>query len=527
MTLVLLSGAEKELKVKERFHANEREIIKYLNLDELLPYLCEGDAALLSFEEGSQFSSASNFSSRGKKVKTLFQKIMGRSSAPYSRFLNCLHREKNHLGHAYIRAILEGWQYSSASDIAYSESLKDAVRKDLVSFKSGLNLSELSPYLYECQLLTETEMKCICDPNNKIWIISLFDTLDTKGPLAYSLFTRCLQKECSHPTHNELYAKIMDVAGSLSRKRPLEEDAPKTSLIKRTPCRLKPDRPLAGKRYEELMVTFQTCHHNGEWLKLETEAQKYLAEEATPCYELRIVTLLEMAISWIFRQDKERALNLVSKAKKICKMLSGNNSIFLQGRCEYVLSRLFRYLKVYKKARKHAERAKYILFNVEPGEDSAFANYCDACVLVESSSDFEDSQRDAELFFQVAIDAARSHTSGLDLVAPHSFIRLAEMYLGSTHYKAGIVSDMKNLQKAEDCLRTVDKESLAVRSQCHFHLIESDLYCNKAMFSESEKAMLSESEKSAQHALDMSKKYNFTNEITSAENRLQALRLAS
>ena len=56
MTLVLLSGAEKELKMKERFHANEGEIIKYLNLDELLPYLCEGDAALLSFEEGSQFS---------------------------------------------------------------------------------------------------------------------------------------------------------------------------------------------------------------------------------------------------------------------------------------------------------------------------------------------------------------------------------------------------------------------------------------------------------------------------------------
>ena len=111
---------------------------------------------------------------------------MGRGSAPYSRFLNCLHREKNHLGHAYIRAILEGWQYSSASDIAYSESLKDAVRKDLVSFKSGLNLSELSPYLYECRLLTEAEMKCICDPNNKIWIISLFDTLDTL--IRYILF---------------------------------------------------------------------------------------------------------------------------------------------------------------------------------------------------------------------------------------------------------------------------------------------------------------------------------------------------
>lgn len=176
-------------------------------------------------------------------------------------------------------------------------------------------------------------------------------------------------------------------------------------------------------------------------------------------------------------------------------------------------------LKQYQEAKQHAEEAKKILFNVEPGEDSAFANYCDACVLVESLSENPTLKeiKEVEGYFMIAIDDARSHHSGIDLVAPHSFMRLAQMNLGSTHYTAGSISDKDSVGKAADYLRNVDRSRLCIHSRCHFHLIESDLYRSKKMLSESKRA--------AHDALDAARKHNFTNEIMSAENRLKALQV--
>lgn len=235
--------------------------------------------------------------------------------------------------------------------------------------------------------------------------------------------------------------------------------------------------------------------------------------------ELQAVALLEMAVSCVFRRQEEAAISYVSKARGKCGNMSADNSTILQGRCEYILSRLFRYLKQYEKAREHVIKAKQILFNAEPGEDSAFANYCDACISVESLS--EDSTLEefqaVERCFRFAIEYDHSHNSGLKLVAPHSFMRLAQMYLGSGHYVAGSVKNQERICCATNCLESVHVEclSLDLRSACHFHLIQSDLYWNKGM--------LAESQLSATQALDVSRRQNFTNEIQSAENRLRAL----
>ena len=64
--------------------------------------------------------------------------------------------------------------------------------------------------------------------------------------------------------------------------------------------------------------------------------------------------------------------------------MRGDNSSFLEGRCEYVLSVLYRYSKQYDKAREHAENAQRILFIAERGHDTAFTCLCYAALLIET-----------------------------------------------------------------------------------------------------------------------------------------------
>lgn len=513
-------------EVKTRFFRHKAEIGGCLNLEELVPLLCEGTAALLSFQEGQSLLDSS-LSSRAR-ADALFGKMAEKGPKSYSTFLSCVGRERSHLGHSYVQALLEGRQYASESNIALSASLKQAVVDNFSAFSRGICLTELTPHMYQRGLLTEQEREYVsntgCTTSKRVMF--LFSALDAKGPTAYSLFAECLRDEHSHTTHRELLETVLEnsqVKTPRAGKRKsfsLEasgSNSLEVSLCKRPPRRLSLNGVLRSSKYRDLMFTFETYHHSGEWGKLEEEALKYV-RDGSP-HELQAVALLEMAVSRILRKDKDGAMALVSRAKETFHHLSGENLVILQGRCEYILSRLFRYLNLHQEAREHAENAKKILFNVEPGGDSAFANYCDGCALVETLGPHptqEELER-AECFFMIAIDDARSCSTGINLVAPHSFMRLAQMYLGSTHYTPGSVRDEQSISKATNCLKNVDPTSLSSRSRCYFLLIESDLYQSKGMFPEAER--------SATHALDMSRRCEFNIETISAENRLRALQI--
>ena len=498
---------------------HESEIGECLNFDELVPLLCEGTSALLSFQEGQSLLDSSLH--RRDRADSLFRKLAEKGLESYSTFLSCVKREESHLGHSYIQALLEGTQYASESDIALSKILKQAVVSNFTAFSRGICLLELSPHMFQCGLLTEDELKKLSNTQSSAMVVELFAILDTKGPLAYNLFAKCLHDENNHRTHHQLYSMMhTNVCTSQPpgpRKR--ANTSYVSTLCKRVPQRLRLQGPLRGKDYDKLIVTFRTYHHNGEWMKLEAEADKYLKLESTPC-EKQVVSLLEMAVSCILQRKEEKIIaNLVEEAKSRCTMLCGENLVFLKGRCEYVLSMHFRYLKNYEEAKKHAENAKKILFNVEPGDDSAFANYCDACAIVEmlSENSTPEEVEEVECYFRIAIDDARSHGSGFDLVAPHSFMRLAQMYLGSSHFAAGSIRDKENIDKAANCLNNVDQTALLGRSRCNFLLMESDLYQSKGMLFEAEEA--------ARCALKLSKKLKFNNEDEAAKNRLQALKV--
>ena len=377
-----------------------------------------------------------------------------------------------HLGHAYIAALLQGKEYASHSSVLRSREVKKTLVCHFSAFVKGINLMELVPHMYQAGLLTDDERDYTSDNRHSHTerVMYLFRALDSKGPSAYSLFAESLADEHSHPAHSELHALINgDLCSSKdqdSAARKHTHDAQNTSdmklsLCKRPSRRLKLHGPLKGREYEELMSSFQGCHHNGEWSRLEERAARYTATDVS-C-ELQAVALLEMAVRWIFQREEEKAVSCVSRAKEKSKLACGDNAVFLQGRCEYILSRLFRYLKQYSRAKLLTLRGSCSTWS-QARTQRLLTTVTHVCQWRPSCS--EDSTleevKEVERCFMFAIDNARSHNSGLDLVAPHSFMRLAQMYLGSGHYVAGaVIRDSNSIRNAANCLRNVNVATLS------------------------------------------------------------------
>ena len=147
--------------------------------------------------------------------------------------------------------------------------------------------------------------------------------------------------------------------------------------------------------------------------------------------EVRVVGLLENAISWLLRCNDARALMIIKQAKELCETeVSENNAVFLKARAEYNLSRIYRHLKQDDKALECAEKAMVLLFNAAPGEDSAYANYNHACALAANSNSSDAAQIMCEFTFAVDIglvDQAASCRSNKwsQIVASKSLIRHA------------------------------------------------------------------------------------------------------
>ena len=506
-----------EKKVKERFCKNFKAISECLNYEELVPLLCEGseETAVLSIGESQSFLDSSV--NRPDKAAQLSQKLESKS---YSVLLDCLYKEEEHLGHSFICDLLEGRQHASEKDIIYSKTVKGAMKKKLTAFTKGLSPNELIPHMMEHKLLTTSEAEQLYGTTSSIkQNISLLRILDTKGPLGHSLFAKCLQNEDSHVTHGQLYDLIhKDMDYSLiptrcSVKYVYEEihvDSV-TALCKRDPSRISLQGVLTGEEYDKIIYTFQTCQYNGAWAKMEAEASKYL-KEGIPC-ELQVTALLEKAMGLIFRKQNDEPFRLISKARDKCKQVQGDNHTFLEGRCEYVLSVLYRYSKQYDKAKEHAENALRILFSVERGHDTAFACLIYAALLVVSGG----SKTEAKHHLAAAISDAKSHSTGTNLVVPHSYMRLAQILIKSVHSSNGRVQDndsIRTIREAEECLRNVDPASLSVRSRCRLHLTESSLFRCKEMRPQSKCA--------AENCLDLATRHHLTTEIEAARDVLSS-----
>ena len=508
---------ENEIAARTKQHYDA--ISKALNPIQLIPLLTKED--LLDYDDMSLL--LADFKSTLEKSLYILRSLESKGQLAYSKFLQCIKAEKSHMGHEYISSLLREETFGSPFELQESLQLKEAVKRHTPEMMD-IGLMSLVPLMFNKNLLTSTEKDDLLSPykTKQERILSLLHILNTKGPLAHGLFADCLRSDSSHPTHNELYIKLrstFDASQSATQRDhecaiddcALAVAIPRRKLFRRWQLH----GALKGHRYNEIMRTFQSCNHNGDWESLEIETAKYID---CPVYEYQVVAHLENAISWIFRRKPEIAVRLIDKAREIIlKEIRGENSSILLGRSEYILSRLYRYLKDYDKARKHIANAKEHLYCVEVGEDSAFVHYCDSCIAIEcldESSTLADFERLAEIF-RWAICDDRSHESGLGLVAPHSLLRLAQMYLGATHYTPGKAINQQNIDNARNCLNAIVYPPLSQRTKCHFHLMESDLHRNCGN--------VVNAKESLHKVLLISKECKFELEISSAQTRLQSL----
>ena len=448
-------------------------------------------------------------------ARNINQFLMTRLKSRPKDFLDCLKKETEHMGHAYIAALIEKREYCSPSVKAESAKLK----KRILSHQSALmdvDVQVLKPYLIKEQLITSIEIEEMDSKSSRVEknLFLLNVVLENKGPTAHILFTNCLGEEKSHPMHQILYRKLL-MEEKQTRKRPASGTS--KSLAKRLLTPLEMERPLKGKVYSRIMRAFQTYHHTSDWDALEGEAQPYL-DGSRGNVHLQAAALLEMAISYTFRGQNNFVDRFVQRARSLLHKVTGNNQNFLEGRCEHVLSCRYRYSKELDKAREHTHRAKVVLFGSEAGEDSSWAHYCDACVLMEeytqNSEMTESNLMRLKESFQLAIDHARRHDTGMEVVEPHSHIRFVQLCMGSTQFTAGTNCSPEMLQEAQQHLDAVNVPVLKQRSQSLYYIFKSDLTLN---FGHKHQAL-----EYARKALVLGSP-SYTVEIKSAQQRIKAL----
>ena len=515
---------ETERTIALRVKQNYDKIVRALDPIQLMPLLIS--EKLIDYNDNS-FLLGDKLDIQ--KSHYILKILQSKGQLAYLKFFECIQAEHDHMGHVYISSLLQNKPYGSEHEWHKSQQIKEAIQSHALEMMD-IDINLLIPIMRSKGLLTDDNQEVFCrsSKTNKEKCLYMLQLLDTKGPLAHLLFADCLRSADAHPTHSELYEKLcrddsheQPTKTMTTSKKGLKSAVDDSALTVALPhkelfSRRRLNGPLQGEKYNRMMSTFHSCTHNGDWEKLEQEATKCLCSSIP---EFHAVALLEKAISWIFRGSPEIAIKLVHKATEVIhnSIEIGENSSILLGRSEYILSGLFRYLKQYDEAREHIAKAKDYLFYIEPGEDSALLYYNDASIMVEclSESSTQQELERVDEIFRLAIQVMLTHESGPGLVIPHSLIRLAQLYLGATHYSPGMTTNEQNIEQASKCLRAIKHSSLCHRSKCYYHLTESDLNRRRGN--------VSSAKESLQTAMFVAKKHKFELVITSAQKRLQSL----
>ena len=497
--------------IASRFLLHRRDISRYLNAVELEPHLRE--RFMLSADDRSYLRSAVT-----SKLKVDYILNCVERKNLHAKFLECVRNEKAHHGHDFITALLEDRLYCSDAERYNSDDLQERIERNMTRMMD-IDLPSLVPSLLSQHLVTKDEAKTLANvsevQNPKILL--LFDILETKGPLAYLRFIRCLSIEKSHPVHSELYTLLSEQSHGAEEKLVFD------CARKRLPNRLMMEGALVGDEYNQLIARFKVHHHNGDWEAVRKEVDMCM-QNAIP--EIRVVGLLEDACGWVYRFNEQKVLTAITQAKEICRTnICGGNAVHLEARAEYILSGLYRYLKQYDKLMEHSKNAVVHLFNAEPGEDSAYANYNHACAsyALTAEYDLEMSSLTVRQMvdeFTFAIDTARTQTvcSGSQwsqIVVNHSWIRLAMISLGSIQGVNDAAHVQEKVRKASSSLSNVIVSCLSNRTKCLFYQAKSDLHMSRhEMDSAVEMATL---------AQELARSCGFIHELESANTRLKSL----
>ena len=203
-------------RLEQVIGTHRKEVVQHGNISELSSHLVQ--EGLLNHEESEYLQSgASNREKMSRVLDSLKEKPNG-----FTKFLTCIKREKNHLGHAYISSLLEERQFAPDSDLQLSAECKKRIKDNMVTLVKNIDLSSLVPHLRQSfylpcisgrtQLLThdETNNLLLGKETKQNRIRRLFLILETKGPLAHSRFARCMYAADDHKTHRELSEEVFE-----------------------------------------------------------------------------------------------------------------------------------------------------------------------------------------------------------------------------------------------------------------------------------------------------------------------------
>ena len=212
---VVFQGRE-STRLEEVIGTHRKEVVQYGNISELSSHLVQ--EGLLNHEESEYLQSgASDREKMSRVLDSLKEKPNG-----FTKFLTCIKREENHLGHAYIASLLEERPFAPDSDLKLSAECKKRIKDNIVKLVKNIDLSSLVHHLRQSfylpcisgktQLLThdETTKLLLGKETKQNRIRRLFFILETKGPLAHSRFARCVCAEEDHITHQELFKEVFE-----------------------------------------------------------------------------------------------------------------------------------------------------------------------------------------------------------------------------------------------------------------------------------------------------------------------------
>ena len=262
-----------------------------------------------------------------KRVDYILDLVKERSL--YLKFLESVQSETTHLGHVYVKVLVQGTYYCSDDNLHKAADIRRKVESNM-SRMMDIDLPSLVPLLYSQSLLTKDERTLLTaksEVQTDRKVLQFFDILRTKGPLAYLKFVHCLSQEKSHPVHSELYVLLCQAT---------DESALAVRLARRTTNRLVMEGALVKKKYKQLFARIKEDLYNGDWIAVERGVDECMQSEIP---EVRVVGLLENAFSWVVRCNDEKVLEIIDKAKELCgTKVSKNNAVFLKARAKYILA---------------------------------------------------------------------------------------------------------------------------------------------------------------------------------------------
>ncbi|XP_064393690.1 uncharacterized protein LOC135341125 [Halichondria panicea] len=451
---------------------------------------------------------------RRKKAKLLYEEVKNKSA--YFDFLSNLEEDTEHMGHWYIVSLLRGVQFAADETILLdSEIILDKIQKNVKMVVKELDVTDLEPYLIEEKLVTDNEREKLRNPQNtkQDKAKMLLTILKTKGPTAHSIFVRkCL----SSKVHTDLKKFLLVPRDSMKRRASTDatsfsESTSTTAVTKRYPSFLETPKGITTYSYIQTMATIREKHQTGgqaSWTAAEEIIQRELMSPEISL-EMKIALLLESCNPYVLSKKSEEVLLRVKRARKMCTQLydQDSNPQVLEGRCEWVLSRLYKLLGDLHESRKHLDTAFSLIANCEPGEENMLASFMLGCILLDCENKSIGEEKRTINSFKFVLSLATEQDYGTKIIQ-FCQIRLAQAYVGSSVRSPGKSTEevsQVNREDAKILLREIDQQHMRPRTRCLYFMTCSDVYRTDDKI---EKASAY-----AEQAMEIAQEHNLTHEV--------------